>query len=435
MAVACAILVGIAGLSLGPAVSPASAQPTVEGSPDGRDQRGRIVRTSPALDPVPVHSVAYDGLAVRLAGVLHDLAERRGAAEAARAAIAEASTRRGALEALSGRARLRHAKLAAERERFDEARVRLAVKAYTTDRFGEMLSSLAETPDEGLRRAHDEQLLVEATKIVHDGTTFVAERLATVERDLESWGSQLRRADETLAASEAELRAATSAVDALTAEAQELREGMERERPETVVADSDLPFNALDAYWRAANTLAASQPACRLPWWLLAGVGRSESNHARSGGSQMTADGTLTAPVIGIALDGTNSTRAIADTDLGLLDRDVFWDRAVGPMQFIPGTWRRWGVDGNGDGAADPQNMYDAALAAGRLLCSGGPVESIPAMRATLRRYNNSPAYVDLVMERAIDYSRLAVPFGLVGELTHPSVLEARRVAATALPE
>ena len=32
-------------------------------------------------------------------------------------------------------------------------------------------------------------------------------------------------------------------------------------------------------------------------------------------------------------------------------------------MQFIPSTWAGWGVDGNGDGIADPFNIYDAAAA------------------------------------------------------------------------
>jgi membrane-bound lytic murein transglycosylase B len=52
--------------------------------------------------------------------------------------------------------------------------------------------------------------------------------------------------------------------------------------------------------------------------------------------------------------------------DAGAWDSDTVWDRAVGPMQFIPDTWQRWGADGNGDGAAGPNNLDDAALAAGR---------------------------------------------------------------------
>ena len=74
-----------------------------------------------------------------------------------------------------------------------------------------------------------------------------------------------------------------------------------------------------------------------------------------------TADGP--APVI-------KTLALILDTDDGVLDGDTVYDRAVGPMQFIPTTWRLFDADGNGDGETDPQNIYDAALAAARYLCA-----------------------------------------------------------------
>ena len=40
-------------------------------------------------------------------------------------------------------------------------------------------------------------------------------------------------------------------------------------------------------------------------------------------------------------------------------------------MQFLPGTWSRYASNGNGDGKADVQNVFDASLAAARYLCSG----------------------------------------------------------------
>ena len=75
-------------------------------------------------------------------------------------------------------------------------------------------------------------------------------------------------------------------------------------------------------------------------------------------------------PIIGIPLDGTHDTQPVVDSDKGLLDADPVWDRAVGAMQFTPGTWQRWASDGNGDGKLDPQNLYDATLGAARKLCS-----------------------------------------------------------------
>ena len=70
-------------------------------------------------------------------------------------------------------------------------------------------------------------------------------------------------------------------------------------------------------------------------------------------------------------LDGSNGTAEITDTDAGQYDNDQKFDRAVGPMQFIPSTWSVVGVDGDGDGKRNPQDIDDAALATAVYLCSG----------------------------------------------------------------
>lgn len=75
------------------------------------------------------------------------------------------------------------------------------------------------------------------------------------------------------------------------------------------------------------------------------------------------------------------------------------WDRAVGPTQFIPGTWRGYASDGNGDGKSDPNNIFDAALATGRYLCSGGfDLGNPDQLRGAIYRYNNSDTYVNTVV-------------------------------------
>jgi membrane-bound lytic murein transglycosylase B len=103
-------------------------------------------------------------------------------------------------------------------------------------------------------------------------------------------------------------------------------------------------------------------------------------------------------PVVGPALTGGAYAR-IHDSDGGALDGDPNWDHAVGPMQFIPATWRIWGADGSGDGVADPQNVEDAALAAARYLCAGGRDLSRDAdRRAAVRSYNHSDRYVATVL-------------------------------------
>jgi hypothetical protein len=145
--------------------------------------------------------------------------------------------------------------------------------------------------------------------------------------------------------------------------------------------------------------MAGIDPACQLPWTLLAGVGRVESDHGRYGGSVLGANGVSHPLIIGVALNGVGPVAAIRDTDDGLLDKDKVWDRAVGPMQFIPSTWAGAARDGDGDGVESPNDIDDAALAAAAYLCSGsGSVLGESAMRAAIFRYNASEEYVALVM-------------------------------------
>lgn len=172
----------------------------------------------------------------------------------------------------------------------------------------------------------------------------------------------------------------------------------------------DVPARALQAYGNAQNVLAHEQPGCRLSWTTLAGIAHIESNHGRFGGRTLEPSGVSSSPIIGIPLDGGPSVQAIADTDGGVLDADTVWDRAVGPFQFIPGTWARWKADGNGDGIADPQNIDDAAVAAGRYLCSGGRnLTDGAGWWAAILSYNNSVTYVQDVFSGADSYARAAL--------------------------
>ncbi|MCX5396391.1 lytic transglycosylase domain-containing protein [Streptomyces sp. NBC_00102] len=160
-------------------------------------------------------------------------------------------------------------------------------------------------------------------------------------------------------------------------------------------AESGIPASVLGAYKQAQSAIAGTDPACRLPWQLLAAIGKVESGQARGG--KVDASGTTLSPILGPALDG-NGFALIQDTDNGAYDNDAVHDRAVGPMQFIPSTWATWGQDGNGDGRKDPNNVYDAALAAGRYLCAGSRDLSIDTDidRAVLS-YNHSTAYLSTV--------------------------------------
>jgi hypothetical protein len=167
----------------------------------------------------------------------------------------------------------------------------------------------------------------------------------------------------------------------------------------TAASAAGIPENALAAYQRAATVLAGADPACGLDWTLLAAIGRVESNHGRFGGNVLDASGVATPGIFGIPLDGTSGTALISDTDAGQYDGDPVFDRAVGPMQFIPTTWSIVGVDGDGDGLRNPQDIDDAALATGVYLCSGTEsLTTAEGLHDAIFRYNNSEDYVSLVL-------------------------------------
>lgn len=161
-------------------------------------------------------------------------------------------------------------------------------------------------------------------------------------------------------------------------------------------AEAGIPATVLDAYKKAEAELATSKPGCNLPWQLLAAIGKVESGQARGG--QVDANGTTTSKILGPALDG-NGFALIRDTDNGKYDGNSEYDQAVGPMQFIPSTWAWAGRDGNGDGVKDPNNVYDAALAAGHYLCRNNWNLSTDAgLRSAILSYNNSTDYLNTVL-------------------------------------
>ena len=189
------------------------------------------------------------------------------------------------------------------------------------------------------------------------------------------------------------------------------------QRLDAFVAGTDIPLVALNAYVRASRTLATEDPSCGIHWSQLAGIGRIESFHGYFGSSTLDVEGNTTTDILGLPLDGrvlggtvtgdlpaaTGRTQETAgvqrlalilDSDNGVLDGDRTFDRAVGPMQFIPTTWALYDSDGNGDGQRDPQNIYDASLAAARYLCDapGSMLTSSGEQRAYFA-YNHDLTY------------------------------------------
>ncbi|WP_104527144.1 lytic murein transglycosylase [Blastococcus saxobsidens] len=177
--------------------------------------------------------------------------------------------------------------------------------------------------------------------------------------------------------------------------------------PEAVsgLAANGIPTVALNAYRVAAARLGSAKPGCGIEWWLLAGIGRVESNHGRFGGATLNADGTSTPEIRGPALDG-GQFAYIGDSDDGRYDRDTTYDRAVGSMQFIPTTWRSYAVDGDGNGTTDPFDIDDAALGAAHYLCvAGGNLRTEAGLRRAVLAYNHSDEYVDQVLALARAYA------------------------------
>jgi len=161
-----------------------------------------------------------------------------------------------------------------------------------------------------------------------------------------------------------------------------------------------LSLRALDAYFNAESWLAESQPECGITWQTIAGVGLVESRHGTHAGNRLLPDGRTQYQIVGATLDGSTvdnfgeTVSVVTDTDGGVYDGDPVHDRAIGPMQFIPETWRQWSVDADGDGRRDPNDMDDAAVATARYLCANGQIKSTTAWDAAIYTYNQSKSYV-----------------------------------------
>jgi len=211
----------------------------------------------------------------------------------------------------------------------------------------------------------------------------------TTGAEAEKTADERDRSDELLRNADAVV---ADAVAELQVEQGKVREALAARRTARLGSEVDgigVPLVALHAYWRASQLAP-----CQIPWWVIAGIGRVESGHGSAHGSSLTPEGDTTVRILGIPLDGRAGVAAIGDTDGGRLDGDTRWDRAVGPMQFIPGTWNRWAADGNADDEGDPHNIYDAAGAAARYLCfSRGDLLTEPAIRNALLAYNRSVPY------------------------------------------
>jgi hypothetical protein len=118
----------------------------------------------------------------------------------------------------------------------------------------------------------------------------------------------------------------------------------------------------LELYQQAATTCPG------LSWTVLAAIGQIESGHGRNVGPSSAG--------------------------------------AMGPMQFMPATWRSYGVDGDGDGKADIMDPFDAVPTAARYLCASGAGRGGSSLSSAIWHYNHSQSYVNGVLSLAHAYAR-----------------------------
>ncbi len=195
-----------------------------------------------------------------------------------------------------------------------------------------------------------------------------------------------------------------------------------------------IPAVALAAYRNADAEMTQSQPACGVTWNLLAGIGYVESTHAFGGAADER--GNPVSPIYGPALDGSLPGNEIIAA--GSFGDGTSYARALGPMQFLPTTWQLHGADGDGDGQADPHNLFDATLAAARYLCSDGAnLRGESQLTAAVLRYNHSMAYATNVLGWAQAYVTGVAPVNLPSLTAPPPSVAVRGSAddATARPD
>jgi membrane-bound lytic murein transglycosylase B len=402
---------GCALLALASSPTLASADHAEAPSDRTKPQAPFIPLAAPSPDLPGLHRTSVELADVTVAGTrferasadYRDVDAAHTAARDRRAELDRAATElRGQarqLELTRGAAEARVAGLTSRLSSVEAAVQRLAVRTFVAGGDDERLTEAMASEAPAINDVERRDVLGGAAMEV-----LLAERAAYVER-LDEATARAQAASEDLIEARRSLEQITA--DRARAVADEIAAGghvatarvaYEDARALAEVDGVDFPLVALDAYYRAATTISAERPSCRVQWWGLAGISRVEGRHGTYGGASLEPNGDTSRRIIGIQLDGTTSAQ-VADTDGGAYDGDPLFDRAVGPMQFIPQTWSRFQADGNDDGTSSPFNLYDATLAAAGYLCTASSgLDGDAGLRAAYFSYNHSEAYVDAVL-------------------------------------
>ncbi len=387
----------------------APAAPTAPAAP--------IAPPSPELPGLPATSIELAHVAVggaafeRAQARYRDIDARHAAAQTARHELDHTSSilqgRLGALEIARASADARVTALTTRLRTVERAIQELAVESFVAGGDDERLEEAIASDSPAINEAEKRDVLggLSMDVLLSERAAYIAridEAQARSDQAIDDLATA-RRALDALASDRAP---ALDAEVAAAAQVADERVAYEEARVLATVEGVEFPLVALDAYYRAAAT-AAERARCAVEWWGLAGISKVEGRHGTYGGAALLPNGDTTKRIIGIQLNGTNETAVVADSDGGAIDGDPGYDRAVGPMQFIPQTWQRFGADGNEDGTTSPWNLYDAALAAANYLCTASRALNDDAgLRRAYFAYNHSELYVNAVLGYARGYER-----------------------------
>jgi hypothetical protein len=336
-----------------PAAASAPTAPVAPIAPPSPDLPG-LPATSIELAAIPVGGATFE----RAEAAYREIDGRHAAAQTARHELDHTTSvlqsRLRELEVAQASADARVAALTTRLKAVEGAIQELAVESFVTGDEDARLNEAIASEVPAINEAEKRDVLggLSMDVLLSERAAYKA-RIDEAQTRSDEAATDLAKAREALDALTGDRGPALDDELATAAEVADERVEYEEARVLAVVEGVEFPLVALDAYYRAAATVAEERPGCRVEWWGLAGISRVEGRHGTYGGASLLPNGDTSKKIIGIQLNGTNKTRVVADSDGGRLDGDASYDRAVGPMQFIPQTWKRFGADGNDDGG-DP---------------------------------------------------------------------------------